>query len=93
MFSFLLTDGTVVVQADNDHDWYKLTLDITGSYVNGTWTKLASLPAGYSPDAFASEVLADGRLLIEGGEYNEGSLVFTNEGAIYNPDTSSTARS
>jgi hypothetical protein len=87
ILEFQLTDGTVMVQSDNYSDWYKLTPDITGSYVNGTWTKLASLAAGYAPDAFASAVLADGRLLIEGGEYNEGAFAFTNQGEIYDPDT------
>ena len=87
LLEFQLTDGTVVVQADGESDWYKLTPDINGSYVNGTWTKLASLPAGYAPDAFASAVLADGRLLIEGGEYNQGVFAFTNQGEIYDPDT------
>jgi hypothetical protein len=82
---FLLTDGTVMFQGNSLSSWYKLTPDISGSYVNGTWTKLASLPAGYSPDAFASSVLADGRVLIEGGEYNNGAFVLTNLGAIYDP--------
>ncbi|HZQ22331.1 MAG TPA: hypothetical protein VFA89_05980 [Terriglobales bacterium] len=82
---FLLTDGTVMYQGNGLTDWYKLTPDNTGSYINGTWTKLASLPAGYSPDAFASAVLADGRLIIEGGEYNFGNFSLTNQGAIYDP--------
>ncbi len=38
---FLLTDGTVMVQGNIGNDWYKLTPDINGSYVNGTWTRLA----------------------------------------------------
>jgi hypothetical protein len=83
--SFLLTDGTVMFQGNSVANWYKLTPDNTGSYLNGTWTKLASLPAGYAPDAFASAVLADGRVLIEGGEYNNSSFVLTNKGAIYDP--------
>ncbi len=70
--SYQMTDGTVLAQGGNDSDWWKLTPDITGSYVNGTWTQVASLPSGYAPDAEASAVLADGRLLIEGGEYNFG---------------------
>jgi hypothetical protein len=82
---FLLTDGTAMFQGNSLSDWWKLTPDITGSYVNGTWTKLASLPAGYFPDAFASAVLADGRVVVEGGEYNNGSFVLTNKGAIYDP--------
>src|SRR4029077_4649291 len=45
----LLTDGTVMLQDDGCQDWWKLTPDEFGSYVNGTWTQLASTPAGYSP--------------------------------------------
>jgi hypothetical protein len=36
-------------QADSEQDWYKLTPDNTGGYVNGTWTRLASLQPGYIP--------------------------------------------
>lgn len=85
--TFQLTDGTVMAQGYGDSDWYRLTPDNKGSYVNGTWTQLASLPSGYVPDAFASAVLADGRLLIEGGEYNFGEFTLTNLGAVYNPKT------
>ena len=45
----LLTDGRALVQGNNDSDWWTLTPDINGSYVNGTWTQVASLPAGYCP--------------------------------------------
>ena len=83
--TFLLTDGTVMAQGGNQNDWWKLTPDQNGNYQAGTWSKLATLPAGYVPDAFASAVLADGRLLIEGGEYNQGSFAFTDMGAIYDP--------
>ena len=82
---FLLTDGTVMFQGNNGNDWWKLTPDVNGSYVHGTWSRLANLPSNYDPDAFASAVLADGRLLIEGGEYNFGQFTLTNLGAIYNP--------
>ena len=83
----LLTDGTVLVHAEqNDsQNWYKLTPDINGSYVNGTWSQAASLPAGYAPLYFSSAVLPDGRVIIEGGEYNNLSAVWTNQGAIYDP--------
>src|SRR5580658_11029772 len=57
--TFQLTDGRVLGQGYGDSDWWILTPDITGSYVNGTWTQAASLPQGYSPEAFASAVLAD----------------------------------
>jgi hypothetical protein len=85
ILTFQLTDGTVMAQGFGDSDWWRLTPDNTGSYVNGAWTRLATLPAGYVPDAFASAVLADGRLVIEGGEYNNGNFTLTNLGAIYDP--------
>ena len=87
IYSFQLTDGTVMAQGGNCSDWWQLTPDITGSYVNGTWKQLASLPSGYAPYASASAVLADGRLLIEGGEYSNCGATFTltNQGAIYSP--------
>src|SRR6266480_3138502 len=83
----LLTDGTVMVQDDGCQDWWKLTPDEFGSYVNGTWTQLASTPAGYSPLYHSSAVLPDGRVIIEGGEYNFLQPVWTNLGAIYDPQT------
>src|SRR5579871_644943 len=52
----LLTDGGVMCQSGVT--FYKLTPDINGSYVNGTWSTLASLPAGYEPLLYASAVLA-----------------------------------
>ena len=82
---FLLTDGTVMYQGNADSDWWRLTPDKSGSYVKGTWKQLASLPSGYAPLYFAASVLADGRLIIEGGEYNFGSYAFTNQGAVYDP--------
>ncbi len=82
---FLLTDGTVLYQGNGESDWYKLTPDINGSYVNGTWARMANLPPGYVPDAFASAVLADGRVVITGGEYLNGAFTLTNLGAIYDP--------
>lgn len=87
IYSFQLTDGTVMAQGYNCSDWWELTPDNTGSYVDGTWTQLASLPPGYAPYATASAVLADGRLLLEGGEYSDCGGVFslTNQGAIYDP--------
>ncbi len=85
ILTFQLTDGTVMAQGNNDSSWWKLTPDNTGSYINGTWTQTASLPAGYVPDAFASAVLGDGRLVIVGGEYNNGAFTLTNLGAIYDP--------
>ncbi len=87
----LLTDGTVLVQDAGFPDWWKLTPDQNGSYVNGTWTQIASLPATYSPLYHSTAVLSDGRMIIEGGEYllnlAQTALVptWTNQGAIYDP--------
>jgi YD repeat-containing protein len=96
----LLTDGGVMCQNSQTsstgavtglNTWYKLTPDSSGSYLNGTWSTLASLPSGYTPLYFASAVLADGRVVVIGGEYNGydnmGNNVFalTNMGAIYDP--------
>src|SRR5450631_1977785 len=87
----LLTDGTVLVQDAGEQDWWRLTPDQSGSYVNGTWTQIASLPASYSPLYHSSAVLPDGRLIIEGGEYllsaDQTELVpsWTAQGAIYDP--------
>src|ERR1700758_5678023 len=83
----LLTDGTVMLQDHGCQDWWKLTPDSTGNYLNGTWTQLASTPAGYSPLYHSSAVLPDGRVIIEGGEYNFLVPTWTNLGAIYNPLT------
>lgn len=84
---YLLTDGTVMVQGGSCSDFWKLTPDDTGSYVKGTWKQLASLPAGYAPYATAAAVLADGRLLVSGGEYSGCGAQFTltNQSAIYDP--------
>jgi hypothetical protein len=86
----LLTDGTVIVQDAGCPDWWRLTPDSRGSYVNGTWTQIASLPPGYAPLYHSSAVLPDGRVIIMGGEYNVVDGVFftpiwTAQGAIYDP--------
>jgi hypothetical protein len=41
---FLLTDGTVMCQNSGTSHWWKLTPDINGNYVNGTWSALADGP-------------------------------------------------
>ncbi len=90
--AFLLTDGTVMAQGDaasrpgtTVSAWYKLTPDAFGSYLHGSWSQLASLPAGYVPYAYASAVLADGRVVIVGGEYNQGLFTLSVQGAVYDP--------
>lgn len=89
--AWLMTNGVVVVHTEQSGagTWYKLTPNANGSYANGTWSQIASPVASYTPIFFASAVLPDGRLLIEGGEYNAGQAVWTNKGAIYNVSTDS----
>src|SRR5579885_3447067 len=93
----LLTDGRVLVHSEpncdsgcvgNYNNWYTLTPDIKGSYVNGTWKQVASLPSGYAPLFFGSAVLSDGKVVVQGGEYNctSGcSSVWQSLGALYDP--------
>src|SRR5262249_49578729 len=67
--------------------WYKITPDSTGSYINGTFSSLASM--SLQRLYFASNVLQDGRVLVVGGEYSGagGGANWTNTGEIYNPVT------
>ncbi len=71
----LLSNGTVMVQNDNDGGtygptWYLLTPDSSGHYTNGTWTTLGN--ANDTRLFFASQLLKDGRLFVAGGEYGTG---------------------
>ncbi len=83
----LLTDGSVIIQAYGSSQWSRLTPDEDGDYVNGSWSAIASMPTGYGPTFYASAVLADGRVVAIGGEYNLGGhqRVDTKLGSIYNP--------
>lgn len=93
----LLTDGRVLAHSEpncsgcvgNYNHWYTLTPDSTGSYINGTWKQVASLPSGYNPLFFGSAVLADGKVAVQGGEYNcpsgNCSAVWQSAGALYDP--------
>jgi hypothetical protein len=85
--ALLLTDGTVIVHEYCSPNWHRLTPDLTGSYLNGTWTLIAAMPSDYAPLYFASQVLSDGRVLVEGGEYNGAGCpgAETPLGAIYDP--------
>jgi hypothetical protein len=90
----LESNGTVLVHNEPDNNttggtnqWWKLTPDASGSYADGTWTQIASMPADYSPLYFASAILPDGRMIVEGGEYIGENAVWSNQGEIYNPTT------
>lgn len=81
-----LRDGRILVheeQGGNSRNWHILTPDASGSYVNGTWSSGGQLQSGYAPWFFGSQVLLDGKtIVIEGGEYNSGSSVWTTIGSI-----------
>jgi hypothetical protein len=82
----LLTDATVMVQGYTPgNNWMRLTPDRTGSYINGTWSALASMsiPRLY----YASHVLPSGKVWLLGGEYSGFGLPpnWTNTGEMYDP--------
>ena len=83
----LLSDGTVICHTSSggsDGDgtvWDKLTPNINGSYVNGTWSSIAAMHD--TRLFFSSQVLKDGRVYVAGGEYGSGAA----NGEVYNPLT------
>src|SRR5262245_29774587 len=68
----LLADGTVMANGAGANGvgktWFRLTPDANGSYVNGTWTNLASM--SLERLYYGSNVLPDGRVYVLGGEYS-----------------------
>ncbi len=96
LLALLLTDGTVMAQAEptahSAADFFRLTPDANGSYLAGRWSRMSSPPTGYAPYAGAQAVLADGRALFVGGEYNQDNYGIpfapsglTNMSAVYDP--------
>jgi hypothetical protein len=88
----LASNGSVLAQSysptyGGTSAWYKLTPNAQGSYIDGTWSKVASMPGNYDPEYFASAILPTGRMIVEGGEYLGTTPAWTNKGAIYNPVT------
>lgn len=97
--AFLLTDGSVMMQECASlslhwasptwatRRWWKLTPDSLGSYANGTWSRLADSHIGRK--YFASGVLADGRVVVCGGEWSDASGPALNDDTntceIYDP--------
>jgi len=87
--SLLLSDGTILVKACGGGTdtvgaiWDKLRPDTNGSYINGTWSRTATM---HSTRLFcSSQTLRDGRVYMAGGEYGSG----TRTAEIYNPVTDS----
>ncbi len=79
----MMTDGTIMVADNCSALWYSYAPDINGNYANGTWTQKAA--PSYAPLYFASAVLTDGKLIINGGEYDQCVGKETTKGAIYDP--------
>ena len=76
----LLTDGTVLAHdVNNSTAWYKLTPATNGSYINGTWSTMASMT--YGREYYSSQVLSNGQVFVAGAEYGSGK---TNA-EIYDP--------
>ena len=99
----LLTDGSVLVHnaalSGQDpfptgaatREMWRLVPDAFGRYESGTWVHAGTLPPSYAPAWYASAVLPDGRVVLQGGEvtYNASfgamSYTWTGDGAIYDP--------
>ena len=77
----LLTDGRVICQEDGTANWSALTPDTHGSYKNGTWAPIA--PMASWRRYYASAVLANGNVLVAGGE--DAPTGDTNDCEIYDP--------
>jgi hypothetical protein len=77
----LLTDGRVICQEDGTANWSALTPDAQGSYKNGTWAPIA--PMASWRRYYASAVLANGNVLVAGGE--DAPTGDTNDCEIYDP--------
>jgi hypothetical protein len=71
-YMLLLSDGTFMAQdiRNGAVNWYRLTPDDHGSYLNGTWSQIASMHDGRN--TYASQVLTDGRIFVAGGESGGG---------------------
>jgi hypothetical protein len=104
--ALLLTDGSVVVHEVCTPNWYRLVPDQFGSYINGSWSVFATgdnkalapmigsgnAPDGYGPLFYASTVLPDGRLIVNGGEAENSTgqcstspAADSSKGSLYNP--------
>jgi hypothetical protein len=81
----LLTDGTVLIASAGTNQWYKLTPDSKGKYNDGTWTAIAKAPSNDCPLYYANQILTDGRMIENGGEYNNCGSGESTAGALYDP--------
>ncbi len=91
-----LTNGTVMVQGEMANGnsttpissaWYQLSPNASGSYINGTFSSVASMAT--PRDDYPSNVLPSGNAFVVGGEFSNPATpntpTFTNAGEIYDP--------
>ena len=76
--ALLLSDGTILVD-NSGGQCAKLTPDIHGSYINGTWTVLSTM--NNARLFFSTQMLTNGTVYVAGGEYGEGF----SHGEIFDP--------
>ncbi|HEV2329710.1 MAG TPA: putative Ig domain-containing protein [Verrucomicrobiae bacterium] len=76
--ALVLSDGTILTD-NGSGQCARLTPDIHGSYINGTWTQVASM--NYSRLFFSSQMLTNGTVFVAGGEYGNGH----DHAEIYDP--------
>ncbi len=88
----VLSDGSVLCKSNSGGTptgdgnlWDKLTPDIHGSYINGTWSTIAAMQR--TRIFFSSQMLMDGRVYVAGGEYGTDGTQAGAHGEVYNPLT------
>ena len=89
--ALLLTDGTVLMQecqvGYGTRRWWRLHPDQSGGYFNALWSRCAD--SHVARLYFSSAVLADGRVIVCGGEYSDATGINTddetNRCEIYDP--------
>jgi hypothetical protein len=96
--AFLMTDGSILMNESESsflffgavystRRWWNLKPDSNGVYWLGTWARVSD--SLHARKYFASAVMWDGRLVVCGGEYSDGSgsntLDETNLCEVYDP--------
>ncbi|HXC34478.1 MAG TPA: putative Ig domain-containing protein [Candidatus Acidoferrales bacterium] len=76
--ALVLSDGTILTD-NGSGQCARLTPDIHGSYINGTWTQVASM--NYDRLFFSTQMLTNGTVFVAGGEYGKGH----DHAEIYDP--------
>ena len=74
----LMSDGTVLGM-NSGGQCARLTPDIHGSYINGTWKQLSTM--NFDRLFFSSQLLTNGTVYVAGGEYGTGH----EHGEIFDP--------